>query len=49
MDIIKTLENEQLRTDLPPLLIGDTVKIYVKVKEVNRCLKELLSPRRAQA
>lgn len=36
MDIIKALQTEQLRNDLPDLLIGDTVKVYVKVKEGNR-------------
>lgn len=36
MDIIKALEQEQLRSDLPKLEIGDFVKVYVKVKEGNR-------------
>ncbi len=36
MDIIKTLEQEQLRTDLPVLSIGDYVKVHLKVKEGNR-------------
>ena len=30
-DIIKELEKEQLRTDLPELEIGDQVRVYVKV------------------
>ncbi|MBE7042259.1 MAG: 50S ribosomal protein L19 [Ruminococcaceae bacterium] len=36
MDILKAITEEQIRTDLPELLIGDTVKIYLKVKEGNR-------------
>ena len=32
-DIIRELEKEQLRTDLPKLEIGDTVRVYVKVIE----------------
>lgn len=36
MDIIKAIEQEQLRTDLPKLSIGDFVKVHLKVKEGNR-------------
>ncbi len=36
MDILKAITEEQIRTDLPELLIGDTVKIYLKVKEGTR-------------
>lgn len=35
-DIIRELEKEQLRTDLPKLQIGDTVRVYVKVIEGTR-------------
>lgn len=35
-DIIRELEKEQLRTDLPKLQIGDTVRVFVKVVEGNR-------------
>ena len=35
-DIIRELEKEQLRTDLPELEIGDTVRVYVKVVEGSR-------------
>lgn len=31
-DIIRELEKEQLRSDLPKLEIGDTVRVYVKVR-----------------
>ena len=36
MDIIAQITADQLRTDLPKLLIGDTVKVYAKVREGNR-------------
>jgi large subunit ribosomal protein L19 len=32
-DIIRELEKEQLRTDLPKLQVGDTVRVFVKVIE----------------
>ena len=35
-DIIRELEKEQLRSDLPKLEIGDTVRVYDKVVEGNR-------------
>jgi len=35
-DIIRELEKEQLRTDLPKLQVGDTVRVFVKVVEGNR-------------
>ncbi|GAV23671.1 50S ribosomal protein L19 [Carboxydothermus pertinax] len=36
MDLLKSLEEEQLRTDLPEFRPGDTVKVYFKVIEGNR-------------
>jgi len=36
MDLIKAIENEQLKSDLPVLNIGDTVRVHVKVKEGTR-------------
>ena len=36
MDMIKNLTEEQIRTDLPQLNIGDTVKVHFKVIEGNR-------------
>ena len=36
MDAIKALTQDQIRTDLPKLEIGSTVKVHVKVKEGNR-------------
>ncbi len=35
-NIIQELEREQLRTDLPKLQVGDTVRVFVKVVEGNR-------------
>jgi len=35
-NIIKTIENEQLRNDLPAINVGDTVKVHLKVKEGKR-------------
>lgn len=36
LDIIKMIENEQLKSNLPVMNIGDTVRVHVKVKEGNR-------------
>lgn len=36
MDIIKSIESQQLKSQLPEFKIGDTVKVSVKVKEGNR-------------
>ena len=33
MEIIKQLEREQMRLDLPDFAPGDTVKVHVKIKE----------------
>ncbi|MFT8314736.1 MAG: 50S ribosomal protein L19 [Clostridium sp.] len=33
LDIIKAIEAEQIRTDLPEFNVGDTIKIDVKIKE----------------
>lgn len=35
-DIIAALEKEQIRTDLPKILVGDTVRVFVKVVEGTR-------------
>ena len=35
-NIIQELEKEQLRSDLPELLVGDTVRVFVKVIEGSR-------------
>jgi len=36
MDLIKVIESEQLRNDIPDFNVGDTVKVHVKVKEGSR-------------
>ncbi len=36
MDLIKSIEAEQLREDIPEFRPGDTVRIHVKVVEGNR-------------
>ena len=33
MDIIETLEKEQMRLDIPDFKAGDTVKVHAKIKE----------------
>ena len=35
-NLIQYVEQQQLRTDLPELEIGDTLKVFVKVKEGQR-------------
>jgi large subunit ribosomal protein L19 len=36
MDLIKSIEAEQLRNDIPDFRPGDTVRVHVKVVEGNR-------------
>lgn len=36
MDIIKSIEHEQMKNKIPTLKVGDTVKVHVRVKEGNR-------------
>jgi len=36
MDIIKMIEEEQLRDDLPEFNVGDTIQVHYKVVEGNR-------------
>ena len=35
-EILRAIEAEQMRNDLPNFRIGDTVKLHVKIKEGNR-------------
>ena len=35
-DITKSIEEAQLKSDITPFSVGDTVKVYAKVKEGNR-------------
>ena len=32
-EIIRAIEQEQIRTDLPSFNVGDNIKVYVKIKE----------------
>ena len=36
MDIIKSIEHEQLKNKIPELRVGDTVRVHARVKEGNR-------------
>jgi large subunit ribosomal protein L19 len=36
LDVIRAIESEQIRTDLAPFNVGDTVKVHVKIKEGTR-------------
>ena len=33
MDIIRELENEQLKSEVTPFNVGDTIRVYAKVVE----------------
>ena len=35
-EIIRAIEQEQIRTDLPSFNVGDNVRVHVKIKEGNR-------------
>ncbi|HCX62508.1 MAG TPA: 50S ribosomal protein L19, partial [Clostridiales bacterium] len=36
MNLIKSYENEQLKSELTPFNVGDTIKVHVRIKEGNR-------------
>ena len=36
MDIIKEIEKEQLKAEVPEFNVGDTIKVHAKIKEGNR-------------
>ena len=36
MDIIKSIEHEQLKNKIPDLHVGDTIKVHQRIKEGNR-------------
>jgi len=36
MDIIKSIEHEQMKNAIPDLKVGDTVRVHQKIKEGNR-------------
>lgn len=33
LDVIRAIEEEQIRTDLAPFNVGDTIRVHVKIKE----------------
>lgn len=36
MDIIRAIEQQQIKTDLPDFAVGDNVKVHYRIKEGNR-------------
>ena len=36
MDIIRAIEQQQIRTDLPDFRVGDNVKVHYRIKEGDR-------------
>lgn len=36
LEVIKAIEAEQVRSDLPEFNVGDTVKVHQKIKEGTR-------------
>ena len=36
LEIIRAIEQEQIRTDLPDFHVGDTVKVHIKISEGNK-------------
>ena len=36
LEIIKAIEAEQIRTDLPEFNVGDTVKVHIRISEGNK-------------
>lgn len=36
MDLVKTLSQQYMKTELPEMNVGDTVRVIVRVKEGNR-------------
>ena len=36
MDILKSIEHEQMKNKIPELRIGNTVRVHVRIKEGNK-------------
>jgi large subunit ribosomal protein L19 len=36
MNVIEKIQAEQLRTDIVPFKVGDTIKVYSRIKEADR-------------
>ena len=45
-EIIKNIEAEQLKAEAPQFSVGDTVKVYGKIKEGNLSLIHISEPTR---
>ena len=43
MNSIEMLEKEQIRVDLPPFRVGDTVKVYTRIKEGDKERTQIFS------
>ena len=43
MNVIEKIQQEQLRTDLVPFKVGDTIKVYSRIKEADRERVQLFS------
>ncbi len=36
MNVIEKIQQEQLRSDIVPFKVGDTIKVYSRIKEADR-------------
>ncbi|MFR2966908.1 MAG: 50S ribosomal protein L19 [Anaerovoracaceae bacterium] len=36
MDVLKSITQDYLKSDIPAFVVGDTVKVHIKIKEGNR-------------
>ena len=36
MNVIEKIQNEQLRTDITPFKVGDTIRVFSRIKEADR-------------
>ena len=36
MDVLKSITQDYLKSDIPAFGVGDTVKVHIKIKEGNR-------------
>ena len=36
MNVIEKIQHEQLRTDITPFKVGDTIKVFSRIKEADR-------------
>lgn len=43
MNVIEKIQQEQLRTDLAPFKVGDTVRVHTRIKEADRVRIQVFS------